>query len=86
MGFWGQARFRPNGPTDDVVVFLWRPEPKAPWQQISEGLPTSPRNFFSGSVPIPGPGGEYSAGYVAPATDTEPAKIGAYSLPTKLGR
>lgn len=86
VGFWGQARFRPNGPTDDVVVFLWRPEPKAPWQQISEGLPTSPRNFFSGSVPIPGPGGEYSAGYVAPATDTEPAKIGAYSLPTKLGR
>ena len=86
VGFWGQARFRPNGPTDDVVVFLWRPEPKAPWQQISEGLPTSPRNFFSGSVPIPGPGGEYSAGYVAPATETEPAKIGAYSLPTKLGR
>jgi hypothetical protein len=87
VGFWGQARFRPNGPNTDTIIFLWRPNPKAPWQQISDAISTSPRNFFSGSVPIPeGGGGEYSAAYVTPATDTAPAKIGAYSLPTTLGR
>ncbi|MDQ3722372.1 MAG: hypothetical protein M3376_04745 [Actinomycetota bacterium] len=85
VGFWGQARFRPNG-ASDTVAFMWRPEPKAPWQQISEGLATSPRNFFSGSVPIPGPGGEYGAAYIVPATETEAEKIGAYSLPAKLGK
>jgi hypothetical protein len=85
VGFWGQARFRPNGPNEDIVVFLWRPTSKSPWQQISEAVPTSTRNFFSGSVAIPGPGGEYSAAYLEPATETEPAKVGAYSLPTKLG-
>jgi hypothetical protein len=86
VGFWGQARFRPNGVTDDTVLLLWRPDPKAPWQQLSEGLTTSPRGFFSGSVPIPAAGGEYCAAYLVPATDTEPAKIGAYSLPAKLGK
>jgi hypothetical protein len=35
-------------------------------------------------VPIPGPGGEYAAAYYQPATDTTEARIGAYTLPTKL--
>ncbi|MBW3607597.1 MAG: hypothetical protein KY463_04465 [Actinobacteria bacterium] len=83
VNFWGQARFLPNG-APHTVVFLWRPTPQTPWQQISEGIATSPRGFFTGAVPIPGPGGEYSAAYVAPATETAEAKLGAYTLPTKL--
>jgi len=85
VSFWGQARFRPNG-ASDTVIFMWRPEPKAPWQQLGGGIATTLSNFFSGSVPIPGSGGEYGAAYVVPATETEPAKLGAYSLPAKLGR
>jgi hypothetical protein len=84
VGFWGQARFRPNAGSD-TILFLWRPTPKSPWQQLTELETENPRNFFAGSVPIPGPGGEYAAAYYEPATDTAEAKIGAYSLPTKLG-
>ena len=80
MGFWGQARFRPNTGTDTILI-LWRPDPKSPWQQISELVTESPRNFFGGSAAIPGPGGEYAAAYY----NAEEAKIGAYSLPAKLG-
>ena len=80
VGFWGQARFLPNG-TADSVLFLWRPSPSAPWQQIADAIPTSARNFFSGSLPIPGPGGEYAAAYFNVAE----GKIAAYSLPAKLG-
>jgi hypothetical protein len=85
VGFWGQARFRPNG-SEDTIVFLWRPDPKSPWQQVGDGLATSPRGFFSGSVPIPGTAGEYCAAYIIPAEDPANIKIGAYSLPTKLGK
>ena len=83
VGFWGQARFLPNG-APHTVIFMWRPDPKAPWQQLADTT-TSPRGFFGGSVPIPAAGGEYSAAYWVPPTETEPAKLGAYSLPTKLG-
>jgi len=84
VGFWGQARFRPNAGAD-TILFLWRPDPKSPWQQLTELVTDSPRNFFTGSAPIPGPGGEYAVAYYVPATETTEAKIGAYSLPTKLG-
>ena len=76
-GFWGQLRFRPNG-TQDVAAIMWRPSSTAPWQQIGEPAPTSSRGFFSGSVPAPGPGGEYRAVYVNPET----GKITHSSLPT----
>jgi hypothetical protein len=79
VGFWGQLRFRPNG-AQDVAVLLWRPAPRAPWQQLGE-FPTSFRGFFSGAVAPPGEGGEYSAAYFDPATE----KFTNYSLPTKLG-
>jgi hypothetical protein len=76
-GFWGQLRFRPNG-AQDVAVVMWRPDPKSPWQQVGEPVATSFRGFFSGSVPTPGPAGQYRAVYVDPNT----AKITHSSLPT----
>ena len=79
VGFWGQARFRPNAGSD-TILFLWRPAPREPWQQLTEFVTTNPRNFFTGAVPVPGPGGEYAVAY----WDAAGAKIGAYSLPTKL--
>jgi hypothetical protein len=77
IGFWGQLRFRPNG-VEDVAVLMWRPSLKAPWQQLGDAVKTSLRGFFTGSVPIPGPGGEYRAVYVDPTT----GKITHSSLPT----
>ena len=76
-GFWGQLRFRPNG-AQDVAVLMWRPAKNAPWQQLGPGIPTSPLGYFSGSVPTPGPGGEYRAVYV----NTTSGKITHSSLPT----
>jgi hypothetical protein len=78
MGFWGQLRFRPNG-SPDVAVIMWRPDSKSPWQQMGEPVPTSFRGFFTGAIPLPGPGGEYRAVYVDPQT----GKIAASSLFTK---
>ncbi|MGH2943497.1 MAG: hypothetical protein ACRDLN_12070, partial [Solirubrobacteraceae bacterium] len=79
VGFWGQLRFRPNG-AQDVAVFMWRPNSKAPWQQVGEPVPSSFRGFFGGTVPIPGPAGEYRAVYVNPET----GKITHSSLSTSL--
>ena len=78
-GFWGQLRFRPNG-AQDVAVVMWRPSPRAPWQQVGEPAATSPRGYFTGSLATPGPGGEYRAVYVNPET----AKITHSSLPATL--
>ena len=78
-GFWGQLRFRPNG-AQDVAVFMWRPAKNAAWQQIGEPVATSPLGFFGGSVPTPGPNGEYRAVYVNPQT----GKITHSSLPVTL--
>ena len=75
-GFWGQLRFRPNG-AQDVAVLMWRPDPRSPWQLVGEPAPTSARGYFSGTVPAPGPGGEYRAVYV----DPESGKITHTSLP-----
>ena len=79
VGFWGQLRFRPNGLQDPAVI-MWRPDPKSPWQQLGEPSPVTPRGFFSGTVPIPGPGGEYRAVFVKPET----SKITHSSLPATL--
>ncbi len=65
VGFWGQARFRPNA-SADTILFLWRPDARSPWQQVTELVTESPRNFFVGSAPIPGLGGEYAAGLLRP--------------------
>lgn len=78
-GFWGQLRFRPNG-AQDIAVIMWRPNNKSPWQQVGEPAPTSPRGYFTGTLPTPGPNGEYRAVYVNPET----GKITHSSLPTKL--
>ena len=75
-GFWGQLRFRPNGAAD-IAVMMWRPTKTAPWQQLAP-VATSPLGYFSGSIPTPGPGGEYRAVYVSP----ESGKITHSSLPT----
>ena len=77
IGFWGQLRFRPNG-AQDVAVFMWRPDAKSPWQQVGDAVPTSLRGFFTGAVPVPGPGGQYRAIYV----DPESGKVTHSSLPT----
>jgi hypothetical protein len=87
VGFWGQLRFRPNG-AQDTALLMWCPDNKN--IRTCEGLPdgaatTSFRGFFSGTAAIPKPGGYYRAGYVVPATDTTPQKIGVWSLPAKLG-
>jgi hypothetical protein len=79
VGYWGQLRFRPNGLQDPAVI-MWRPDPKSPWQQIGEPAPVTPRGFFSGTVPIPGVGGEYRAVFVKPET----GKITHSSLPATL--
>ncbi len=78
-GFWGQLRFRPNG-AQDVAVVMWRPTRKAQWQQVGEPVATSPRGYFTGTVPTPGVGGEYRAVYVNP----ENGKITHSSLATTL--
>lgn len=77
MGYWGQLRFRPNG-AQDIAVIMWRPTKKAAWQQLGAPAPTSPQGYFTGTVPTPGPGGEYRAVYVNP----ENGKITHSSLPT----
>jgi hypothetical protein len=86
VGFWGQLRFRPNG-APDAVLLLHCPDDKnvRTCEQVGDPVPTSYRGFFSGSAPVPAAGGFYRAAYFIPATDTDPAKIGAYSLPAKLG-
>jgi hypothetical protein len=82
VGFWGQLRFRPNL-AQDTALIMWCPDDKSvkTCVQVGDGVPTAFRGFFSGSVAAPQPGGFYRAGYFVPATDTTPAKIGAYSLP-----
>jgi hypothetical protein len=85
LGFWGQLRFRPNG-SPDTAILLWCPDNKnlRNCVQVGGGATTNFRGFFGGTAAIPQPGGYYRAGYFIPATDTEPAKIGVYSLPAKL--
>lgn len=78
-GYWGQLRFRPNS-AQDIAVIMWRPDPKSPWQQLGEPAPTTPRGYFSGTVPTPGVGGQYRAVYVNP----ESGRITHSSLPAKL--
>jgi len=78
-GYWGQLRFRPNG-AQDIAVVMWRPDPKSPWQQLGEPAPTTPRGYFSGTVPTPGVGGQYRAVYVNP----ESGRITHTSLPATL--
>jgi hypothetical protein len=78
-GFWGQLRFRPNV-VQDIAVVMWRPDSKSRWQQIGEPVATTVRGFFTGTVPTPGPGGEYRAVYVDPET----GRITHSSLPAKL--
>ena len=79
VGFWGQMRFRPNGVDGDAAVVMWRPSGSAPWQQVGDPIPTSPRGFFTGAVAPPGAGGEYRAVYVDPRT----GKVSVSSLPDK---
>ena len=86
VGFWGQLRFRPNGSADQAVL-LWCPDTKniRTCQAVEgSGVATNFRGFFSGTATIPKAGGYYRAGYVMPATDTAPSKIGVYSLPARL--
>jgi len=83
-GFWGQLRFRPNGPVDNADVFWRATDNKKPcgpdgWVQQGVPNPTSFRGFFSGSFPTPGPGGEYCAAFRDPKT----GKITHRSLTTK---
>lgn len=76
-GVWGQLRFRPNGPPDGALVF-WHPipdkkqskcgDPAAGWVQQGPPLPTSPRGYFSATIPTPGPKGEYCAAFRDPKT------------------
>jgi hypothetical protein len=85
VGFWGQLRFRPNivsaETPADVAVIMWRPNAATPWAQVGEPVPTSARGFFGGAVAPPGPGGEYRAVYVDPAT----LRITHSSLALKFG-
>jgi hypothetical protein len=76
--FWGQLRFRPNG-AQDVAVVMWRPNPKAAWQQVGDAITTSFRGFFTGTIADPAPGGQYRAVYVDPNT----SKITHSSLPAQ---
>jgi hypothetical protein len=86
-GYWGQLRFRPNTLTPDNVLIFWRPavnpkpslcgSPAGGWIQLTGGIPTVFRGYFSGTIPTPGPGGEYCAAYFDPAKG-----IVAGSLPT----
>ena len=75
MGFWGQLRFRPNG-SPDAAYLYWRQAANAKepcgtggWLPLT-AVPTSFRGFFTGTVPTPGPGGEYCAGYFDATTGT----------------
>ena len=67
IGFWGQLRFRPNG-SEDTAIFMWRPNTTAEWVALGDPVKTNFRGYFSGSVPIPGPGGQYRAAYLDPET------------------
>ncbi len=78
VGFWGQLRFRPNG-SPDLAVIRWRPNASTPFVTISAGLPVDARGFFTATIAAPGPGGDYQAAYVEPASG-EPAQS---SLPTR---
>ena len=66
VNFWGQLRFRPNN-TENAAVIMWRPNNQAQFTQIGS-VPANARGFFSGSLPIPGPAGEYRALYFNPQT------------------
>ena len=83
-GFWGQLKFRPNGSPDNAYVY-WHDKPSnelcgtGSWVQQGGPVPTSFRGFFSGTIPTPGVGGEYCAGYFDDATQ----KFTHVSLSTK---
>lgn len=70
IGFWGEMRFQPNGSTDPVVI-QWCPKPNcSPTSKewVDQGAPvaTSFRGYFTGTIPLPGPGGQYRAIYRDP--------------------
>ncbi len=85
VGYWGQLRFRPNGSPDQAVI-MWCSDSKdiRNCVPVVAGVATNLRGFFSGTLPMPKPGGFYRAGYLVPATETTPLKIGVYSLAAKL--
>ena len=62
--------------SDDTVVFMWRPDTKTDWAPLGAPVKTNFRGFFSGSVPIPGPGGQYRAGFL----DAETGAVKVSSL------
>jgi hypothetical protein len=74
-GFWGQLKFRPNGSPDNAYVY-WQPQANnelcgtGSWVQLGGPNPTSFRGFFQGTVPTPGPGGQYCAGFFDDTTQT----------------
>ena len=85
IGFWGQMRFRPNGPAENAYVY-WREKPNArepcgtgAWVQLGDAVKTTFRGYFTGAVALPGVGGEYCAGYYDDATQ----KFTHVSLPIK---
>jgi hypothetical protein len=83
-GFWGQLKFRPNGSPDNAYLY-WQPKANqelcgtGSWVQMGGPIPTSFRGFFQGTVPVPGPGGQYCAAYFDDATQ----KFTHVSLPAK---
>jgi len=87
-GFWGQLRFRANGRKDAAQAY-WRATSDgkttvcgnvaAGWLPVGLPMATDFRGYFTGSVPTPGPGGEYCAAFFDPAK----AKITHQSLPAK---
>ncbi|MEA2151076.1 MAG: hypothetical protein QOD69_2906 [Solirubrobacteraceae bacterium] len=83
-GFWGQFKFRPNGSPDNAYVY-WQPAANkdlcgtGSWVQLGGPVPTSFRGYFTGSVPTPGPEGQYCAAYYDDATQ----KFTHVSLSTK---
>jgi len=83
-GFWGQLKFRPNGSPDNAYLY-WQPKASqelcgtGSWVQMGGPMPTSFRGFFTGTIPVPGPGGQYCAAYFDDATQ----KFTHVSLATK---
>ena len=76
IGFWGQLRFRPDGAQDEAHI-QWRPAGDQPWSTIAIA-PTNPKGFFTAKGTTPGPGGDYRAVYLNPAS----GQVELFSLST----